>query len=327
MYELKSYEILMRAETPIAHHQETFGNHAMVFRRKVRQPDGSWADVPYITGDSLRHGLREAAAYVFLDAAGLLDQADLTEAALRLIFNGGMVSGRGDASNIKLDHYREMVDLMPHLALLGGCASNRVIPGRINVEDAVLVCAESVGIVPEWMVGRVGALDSGRSHIEEVQRVRMDSTLDPGKRRLLSASAAGEVSNRLLASEDAAGRDESIAIADAKSSMMPRTFETVAAGSMFSWRIVATCMSDLDVDTLHTMLGAFLSSARVGGKRGTGHGRISAVEGRGVVVNRPAENVYSIDTTALAPKVGDLFRAHVRARADKIKPFLQSVDA
>ncbi|MGH3427872.1 MAG: hypothetical protein ACRDQZ_09950 [Mycobacteriales bacterium] len=121
--------------------------------------------------------------------------------------------------------------------------------------------------------------------------------------------------------DDALGRD------DAKSSMMPRTFETVATGSLFSWRVVATCRSDLDVDTFHTMTSAFLSNARVGGKRGTGHGLLRAIAGRGIAVNRPADATHAIEATSLSPKLGELFRAHVRARASKIAPFLSDVNA
>jgi CRISPR type IV-associated protein Csf2 len=327
MFEVKVYEFLLEAVTPIAHHEATFGNHAVVFRRKARQPDGSWAMVPYVTGDTMRHKLREAAAFAFLDAAGLLDEAALTDAALRLLFNGGMVSGKGDGGNIKLDAYREMVDLVPSLALLGGCASNRVIPGRITVDDAVLICSESIGLVPEWMRSECPALDSARSHIEQTLRVRMDATLDPSKARLLGEGAKAKLAGKLRASEEAAATDDIVAAQDAKSTMMPRTFEAIAAGSHFTWRVEARCTSELDVDTFHTMIAAFLSNATVGGKGGTGHGRIRAVTGRGLTVNRPAERLYAIDALALSPKLGDVFRKHVKERAVRAREFLQQVDA
>mgnify|MGYP000899917987 CR=1 FL=1 len=327
MFEVKKYEFLLCAETPIAHHAEVFGNHAVVARRKIRQPNGTWAQVPIISGDSMRHGLREAAAYAFLDAANMLDKGELTEAALRLLFNGGMVTGRGDASNIKLDQYREMIDLMPALAILGGCASNRVIPGRIQCEDAILVCQESKGLVPAWTLEEAGEVDTCRAHVEVAQRVRMDALLDPGKRKLLSDGANADAQRRLLTSEVAHDMDDAVLREDAKSSMMPRTYETVASGSLFSWRIVATLTSELELDTFHTMVAAFLSNARVGGKRGTGHGLITALKGRNIVVNRPAERTNTLDLAALAPKIGEMFRAHVRERADKIRPFLTQVDA
>jgi CRISPR type IV-associated protein Csf2 len=327
MHEVKAYEILLEATTAVAHHSEVFGNHAVIARRKVRLPSGEWAQVPAVSGDALRHGLREAAAYAFLDAAGMLDGGTLTEAALRLLFSGGMVTGRGDAANIKLDDYRTMVDLVPPLALLGGCASNRIIPGRMVVEDAMLVCDESAHLLPAWIVTKAGQTATARSHIDVHQRVRMDATLDPGKRELLADIATRQLEGKLRKSETAHEDDNAIDREEAKSSMMPRTFEAVAAGSLLSWRVQATCMSDLDVDTFHAMVGAFLGNARVGGKRGTGFGLVRAIAANEVTIRRPAASMQAVDVTALGPRIGDLFRAHVRERAEKSRDFLKAVDA
>ena len=327
MMEMKRYEFLLEATTPIAHHAEVFGNSAVVMRRKVRMQTGEWAHVPVVTGDTMRHGLREAAAYAFLDAAGMLDKGSLSEAALRLLFAGGMVTGRGDASVVKLDAYREMVELMPSLGLLGGCASNRVIPGRLIVDDATLICEETRGRVPGWMIEPAGAVDTCRAHVELVQRVRMDPTLDPAKRNLLAYGAGVDAHDRLLASESAHAADDAMERKDSKSSMMPRTFERVVAGSMFMWSVEATTYSDLDVDTFNAMVASFLRNARVGGKRGTGHGLLRAVEARGVHVARPQDRTDTIRGAELAPKIGELFRAHVSARKDRIAKMLAEVDA
>lgn len=326
-HEIKSYEVLLEAQTPIHHGSEVFGNHAVIARRKVRLPSGDWAHVPAVSGDALRHGLREAAAYAFLDAAGMLDAGALTEAALRLLFSGGMVTGRGDAANVKLDDYRTMVDLVPPLALLGGCASNRVIPGRMVVEDAMLVCEESRHLIPAWITEKAGVIAGARSHVEVHQRVRMDATLDPGKRKLLGETAVRQIEAAHRKSETAHEDDDPVAREEAKSSMMPRTFEALASGSLFSWRVQATCMSDLDADTFHAMIGAFLSNARIGGKRGTGFGLVRAIAANEATIRRPAASMQAVDVTALGPRIGELFRAHVRERAEKAREFLRGVDA
>lgn len=326
MYEIVAYEILVEAATPIAHHSETMGNHAIAMRRKVRLPDGSFVSVPIVTGDTMRHGLREASSYAFLDAAGMLGSS-LTEAALRLLFNGGMVTGRGDASNIKLDDYRDMVDAIPPLGLLGGCASNRVIPGRVMCEDAVLVCEETKHLVPAWIATQSGTLSGARAHLETQQRVRMDASLDPAKVKLLGATAVAQLEGRGRKSENAAIDDDAVERESSKSTMMPRTFESVASGSLFSWRVQATCLSELDVDTFHAMVGAFLVNARVGGKRGTGFGLLRAVAANRVEVHRPSVNMSAVDLVRMGPKIGDLFRAHVKANAEKAKSFLATVDA
>lgn len=321
------YDFVLEAQTPIAHHQENFGNEAVIMRHKVRQADGSFALVPYLTGDTCRHGLREASAYAFLDAAGLLDVGNLGEAALRLLFTGGMVTGRGDASRVSLDAFREMCEMCPPLALLGGCTDNRVVPGRLICDEAKLVCAEQRRFLPEWVTAweAVGKIDTCRAHVEEVQRVRMDPSLDPGKRKLLTSGDEVDVTLRLGNSERAHGSDDAPAREDAKSTMMPRRFERLAQGSLFYWSIVCHTYSALDEDTLKVMLSAFLSNARVGGKRGTGHGLLRPVAMRDVTVRRPAEQ-----TTALAldgQTFGTIFRAHVEERRERIAKWLANVNA
>lgn len=331
MFEQKEYEIILEAATPIAHHAETLGNSAIHMRRKVRLPNGRWANVPIITGDTMRHGLREAASYALLDAAGMLGKGRLSEEALRLLFAGGMVTGRGDASTVKLDEYREMVQLVPPLSLLGGCASNRVISGKVFAEDAVLMCDETTHLLPEWTVEWArehrGGFDTHREHVEEVQRVRMDPTLDPEKRLLLSDEARDRVEKRLLASETAHADDDALARESSKSSMLPRRHETVVSGSLFFWRVSATVHSELEADTLDTMICAFLANARVGGKRRTGHGRIRALVGNEVPILRPREAASAVDFAALGAARGQVFRKHVAERAEKLRDFLARVDA
>lgn len=322
---VKRYEFILQADQPIAHHAEVFGNSAISMRRKVRQPDGQWSQVPIITGDTMRHGLREAAAYALLDAAGMLDQPGLTESALRLLFAGGMITGKGDAGTIKLDGYREMVELMPPLALLGGCAQNRSIPGRMQVDDAMLICDETRHLWPSWVESYMAErmVDTCRAHVEEVQRVRMDPSLLPDKRLLLTDGGAA-IEKRLGAHERASEKNDAIAKDDAKSTMLPRRFETVVAGSLFTWGVTAVCMSDLDVGSLNTMVGAFLSNAVVGGKRATGHGRVKAIAAKEIALARPRD--------AAADRLDDAFgvqafREHVTQRAERIRKWLSEVDA
>lgn len=321
------YDFVLEAASPVAHHQENFGNEAVIMRRKVRQRDGSWAMVPYLTGDTCRHGLREASAYAFLDAAGLLDTQKLGEAALRLLFTGGMVTGKGDASRVSLDAFREMCEMCPPLALLGGCTDNRVVPGRLVCDEAMLVCSEQLRYLPEWVMAweGLGKIDTCRAHVEEVQRVRMDPSLDPGKRKLLSTGEQVEVTTRLLTSERAHESDNAVEKEDSKSSMMPRRFERIAQGSLFYWSVTANCYSDLDEDTLKVMLAAFLSNARVGGKRGTGHGLLRPVAMRDVAVKRPVEQTTAMTLDGMT--FGNLFRAHVSDRKERIAAWLQRVNA
>ena len=330
MYEVKSMLFVLEAQTPIAHAEETVGNTSIFMRRKVRQPDGSFVRVPEVTGDTMRHGIRDAGAYAYLDAADLLRDSLLGEAALRLLFAGGMVTGRGDAGVINMDKYRELCTLCPPLKLLGGCCDNRTIPGQIMVGSASLICEEQQHFIPELVRSWLGEqyISGSREHMEVATRVRMDPLLDPGKRELLLPSAQIEVARRLGTSEKAHSADDAIARDESKSTMLPRTFERVVQGSLFWWDVTCHCHSELDVDTFMVMVGAFLLNCQVGGKRAQGkHGRLKCVKAWDMVVPRPMEAGAEVDTKALGTGVGSLFRKHVSDHKDQVRQWLQSVNA
>lgn len=323
-------EVLLEAKQPIAHHQETFGNTAMFMREKVRHR-GDFTNVPYITGDTMRHGLREAGTYALLEAAGLLDNASLTEAAVRLLFAGGMVTGSGGA--VKLSEYYDLIDLCPHLAILGGCAANRVVQGKMNVEFCRLVCEENETRLPQWVLDfcaeRGETLSSCRPHISRETRVRMDPLLDPGKRRMLTAGAQQDAEQRLLKSENASAHNDHAGKDDNKSSMMPRSAEVIVAGSLFYWGLDCVCHTALDKSTLVVCLSAFMNRCVVGGKKGTGHGKLWPIAARSVTLPRLDDYVRS-DASGLVREgagLGDLFVQHVRERKDKIREFLSQVNA
>lgn len=330
IFDRSTYTVILRAASPIAHHAETFGNTAIVMTEPIRQDDGRFEKVPIVTGDTMRHGLREAAAYAFLDAAGLLGDPCLTESALRLLFAGGQLDGMS-GSTISITDYRHMVDLVPSLGLLGGCAGNRMQPGKIQVDRALLICEESLPILRddpwtvEWMRRSGYVLGRQRAAKDLATRVRADPTLQPLPRSLLSADALRSGEQRMLANEAASASGDALAAHNSKSSMMPRSFEVVSSGSHFRWSLTATVRTPLERDTFDLMLAAWLSNMVVGGKKGTGHGRLIAVDGsRQVLIHpsaRPAEPL------ATGSSVGALFREHVRGRATEIRDFLATVQA
>lgn len=325
----RRFEFVLEARQPISHAQENLGNTSVIMRQKVIRRDGSVAHVPIVTGDTMRHGLREAATYCLLECAGMLGE-NLSEEALRLLFAGGMVTSSGPTVN--LDEYRQMVELMPTLALLGGCAGNRIIPGRMQVEPALLICDETSHLLPGWVHEWVdtnagGLLNSSRGQVEEVQRVRMDPTLDPAKRLLLLPGERARVEHKMLASE-AASRTEDHRAADAsKSTMMPYRYERVCQGAKFWWAVNATCYTDLDLDSLLVMVGAFLRNARVGGKRGTGHGWLYPLAAQDITLANFAERMDTLELATMDRSIGQTFRSHVQDRADRLREFLGRVVA
>lgn len=321
------FEMIVRCKDPVAHASETIGNTSIFARKKVRLPGGEMVFVPYISGDSIRHQLREAAAYGTLHAAGLLDDPQLSEGALRLLFNGGAVTGRGNAAVVNLDAYRKLVGLFPPLALLGGCTDNRPIPGQVIVDEGNLLCSEMLHITPPWTVEWADKngerIDTCRSAIEETQRVRMDATLIPEKVKLLSDAAKANVGARLLTSEKAHEDADSKAKGESKSMMMPRTHERLVQGTLLWLGIEARTYTDLEFDAFCFSVACMLNNFRVGGKQAQGHGRLEFVAGARINFEPSAGKLENVGAE-LAPKTGDLYRAHVVARKEELASWLRS---
>lgn len=323
-------EMIVRAREPIAHGKETIGNMQIANRAKVCLPNGRSELVPIISGNSIRHGLREAGTDALRDAAGL--RGGLTEAALQVLYNGGTMRGTAKDS-ISIEESRELEELVPHLALLGGCVGNRIVEGKTESGYGWLICRETVHILPQWVADWITEqgvqISSAREHVEVVQNVRFDPTLSPKHRQLLSPEALASVEQRLLVSDTASARGDAKLKRKAKSSMMPFSFETIIAGSLFYWRFVARTDTDIERDALFVSLAAFFAHGKVGGKRGTGHGGIEPVFVRGheAIVSAQTRG----DELAIAGKqthaAWERFKAHVGERVDRIERWLREVEA
>lgn len=316
----KRYEILLRADSPVAHSAGTLGNVSVLMTETMRLTDGALVEIPIVTADTLRHGLREAGTRALLSAAEI-DGEVLTEGAVRLLWNGGMM--RESGSTVRLEEYRQLVNLLPHMALLGGALKNRIEAGQIQADNAVLVCEETAPILPQWVVDRCEPLSMAGEHREMVERYRHDALTSRQIRARLRPADRERIEQQLMTSESMkASPAEKERV---KMGMMPHAFEAVVRGSYFYWSVVVTTYSDLEHDTWMTMLGAFLLDCQVGGKKGTGHGRVSAIEAKGLELARYEERIGEV--VAIDSKIGAIFRAHVAGRKTDILDFLREVKA
>lgn len=340
-------EVLFEAAGPIAHFEGTDGNHSMIAMTKVRRPQGGFAMVPDVSGNSMRNRMRFASNMALLRAADMLGEK-LSEPALRLLFNGGSYAGKGEETDdatpaepkakgkkknpkgvVNIDYYRELCELVPSLALFGGVAG-RIIEGKLQVGQLLLVCEEARAYLPEWIAQKLETervqLDSARAHVERVQNVRMDAMLNPAMRTLLLPAAQVEANARLLRADNAQAAEESTEDAD-KSKMLPYTFERVVRGSLFFWSCTCTINSALEEDTFYVTLSELLRSGPVvGGKRGVDdHGQLKCIDARGIEVSREVRKADALDIDGRKP--GSLFVPHVQERKERIAEFLRTLEA
>lgn len=321
-------DIVFRALSPISQGQEVMGNHGLIKTRKIRRVGGGFVNIPEVTGNAMRNGLRRASAYAIIREAGLDGQ--LSDAAIRLLFSGGAVTGRGDASQINLDSYRELCDLVPPLALFGGCSDSHPHKSKLAASPLTLICKETYDHLPpwvrEWLAEQKESFDAARTHITVENRVQMPVLTDDTMRPLLTAAAQVDINKRLAAREQAHEGDEP----GEKMGPRPYSFEAVCEGSLWAWNVSYTVHSELEKDTAHAILtdALFVNAPfRVGGKIREGFGKLEVRKGwnlRPISVEQEATDMHSM---VVRKGVGDLFRAHVRERKDRIREFLTRVNA
>lgn len=321
-------QVLVEALTPIAHHEGNDGNHANQMTARMRLSDGTFGRIPIVTGDTMRHWMREMSAKHLLS---IVEAPPLTEAALRLLFGGGMLTGKGDASQVRIDAFRALEQLCPSLTLFGGCVNGSMIPGRLQVEQMTLICEETRHTIPETILAAaeaVGPLVSYRQQTDQVMRVRMDPTGNPLLQHHLSEPARRRLAGRVDAREAAHESGDAVAAAAVKTTMMPRTHDVICQGALFSWQITGHFHSEMDEAAYYSTLAYMQTSeARVGGKKGTGAGRFTARMINNAPVLTPRQTGEAVNITALGQSLGKQYLDYLTARKGEICDFLARVDA
>lgn len=125
---------------PLHHGAGTSGNTSLLRTQEVVLPDGGSALVPFVSGNSVRHGLRAALAWHLVRLLAVAD-GTLTKAVVDLLWSGGALTKTGATADLSLA--REVGRLLPQLALLGYSAGADMVAGTLHVSHLHLVCAEN----------------------------------------------------------------------------------------------------------------------------------------------------------------------------------------
>lgn len=119
----------------------TQGNKEPIRTQTIADPEtGQPVDVPFISGNSVKHMIRKYGALFALQAAGL-DDGQWTKAQRDLLLSGGTFSSGG--SSVKLDAARKLERAFPILAVCGYAAGNYGAESKLDVDHWHLVCEEN----------------------------------------------------------------------------------------------------------------------------------------------------------------------------------------
>lgn len=140
----------MVALDPIAHGAGSSGNTSLLRRQRVVLPDGRAADVPFVSGNSLRHTLRAALADHACRTLGIPEHS-LPKRVVDLLWSGGALTSTGN--QVDLQAVRDLDRVMPAVTLLGYSARSDITPGVLWVDNVHVVCAENAFRLPADLAG------------------------------------------------------------------------------------------------------------------------------------------------------------------------------
>lgn len=144
------------------------GNRQLLRTEKIQLPDGTFEDVPFIAGNSVRGHLRRLLAE---DLVERLDYTITDERLFHLLRAGGVLEKDGKAE-IDVGLRRDIRDAFPVIDLLGGSTGNQMFGGTVDVHHMTLVCAEN-----NWRTDAQSET-SWREYVDEVHQTRMHDNPD-----------------------------------------------------------------------------------------------------------------------------------------------------
>lgn len=140
------YNYTLTLTSAFHHGAGTAGNTSLLRTQEVVHPDtGATSRIPFLSGNSIRHKLREGFAWHTIRKLGI-EERSLTKPVVDLLFSGGAVTRTGSETDLELP--RRIDELLPWLGLLGYAAGSSITAGTLRVSDAILVCAENAWRLP-----------------------------------------------------------------------------------------------------------------------------------------------------------------------------------
>jgi CRISPR type IV-associated protein Csf2 len=318
------FEGTITALSSITHNGgQSFGINQKLRREKFIGADGQECEVPVISGNAIRGTLRDKAMLHMCRALGYgVPDTDgvprgLSLAAFHFLFSGGALTSTG-SRGIDIDAARQIRHLIPLVGVFGGAMGNQIMPGKLKVGKALPVCREIAHLLPEEFAALPHAQRSIWSYLQEEMYTRKDDEKDEHKRHLLS----GETRKQLDDSRRVAALKKSEPVEETGQKQQMRYFvETIAAGTVFHWKLVLDDVTPIEFEAFATALVEFSKTPYLGGKSNVGLGEVAIRFDRWLSIDSRAKIDVS---TEVALPAGQGYAAHLRDRGGEMRAMLEA---
>lgn len=342
-------DIIATALSPLIHSAGNAGNASIARVDEFTYFDDEGFEVdartPILSGNSLRHLLREAAIRHALSVMGI--EGGLSKAKVDLLFSGGHLGTPG--ASVDIGAARQIAELFPPLAMFGYSAGNTIVEGRIRVDFLHLLCRENLFRMPEVLRSHPMAKSSAASRMKTGFLTRRDQTFTVVGQKYLSDEAMNsqvEHRTKLLDGKKDPSKDKkpagkgkkddapaTAAEARGESAQMIATHEMTSTHSVFFGGIHFRDLTDNERAALACAIYQAACDqiddcpvVPMGAATAKGYGRMRLELATSLRVARPEFT----PTTALAAGgngIVDAYAAHLRDRKDEIMAAIDRVAA
>lgn len=276
--------VTLRAIDPIHHGAGTAGNTSLVRMQDSVSPDGERHRTPFVSGNSLRHAIRDALAWLTVDTIQVGDHT-LPKGVVDLLWSGGALTATGAQTDLHAMTARHR--LLPSLPLLGYSLGSDIVRGSLRVSNAHLACRENAWRLPAHVMVEPSAQTRAIDWLGEEFGTRHD--------------VAGGPVDRLV--EDAVFGDTTQMIYD---------MQVIQAGSVWAFEVGVDAATSGEVDALAAALHTITARGwHLGAKRAQGFGRCTVIASD------------TSDLTDDLPAAAARYTEHLTVHAESIQAFLQ----
>jgi hypothetical protein len=236
------YTGVLTLRSPVHHGGEDKTGNDRYVRTIVYMLDGKQVEVPIISGNSIRHTLRDWLAQDLLDAIGYQQEDEKKFAKVWHCLTGGgtlETKNEKDAGIIDLKLKAKIRAMLPVFALFGGTMGNQSFEGKIDVGFAIPIVQELAAFLP--------------AQKEELPKLR-------------------EIVHRDLGTKHDKFRH--LAEGDEKSNQMLYFYWYLAPGTTMHHRFTLRNPSQIEEAAFSRAVQLWRLRPVVGGKAGTGLGRV-----------------------------------------------------
>lgn len=316
-------DFIATAIDAIHHGAGTSGNTSLLRTQEITTPDGEEVRVPFVSGNSIKHMIRQAGVEYSLAAMSVSD-GTLSKSVVDLLFSGGHLSK--SSASINLSRARQIAELFPMLGVCGYSAGNYMAHSKLAVDNVHLVCAENLFRLPTIARDTPQAKQRASMFRGEDFGTRHEATRSPHVARLLTDGARlaleGRVSDALAAAVE---HGESTA-KDVESTQMIYEFQVIKPGAVMFGGLNYRDLNGLELAALkaalsqacHGQVGEGLVY-HLGAKSSIGLGRVAIKWSgsiRGIVAPQMSDDLSLVP--ANGPEWDTAYAAHLQEHRDEI---------